>query len=206
MRDNPIYSFACFNVHDFCSHGLFPPSESANNNNNMLSSWMERITKSNTGVLFCFEFFSLDSCLGRSLSSLSLTVSQRSCSQEHAVAKIKQWLTGPRLAVLGSPKWLHICFCKNTTMKRAAHRTSGGALPSSVTITSAGCVTAQSGSASRGPTNSSCPFNHKIALLHQGCNSPVARSSPCLLHCQRNNLFRPSSKSKHGLLSNGPAG
>lgn len=167
-------------------------------------------TKTNTGVLFLFLILFIGQS-PRQKSVLAVTnslteVALRSCSQERAVAKIKQWLTGPWPAVLGSPKWLHICFCKNTTMKRAAHRTSGRALPSSVTITRAGCVTTQSNSASRGPTNSSCPFNHKIALLHQGCNSPVARSSPCLLHCQCNNLFRPTSKSKHGLLSDGTAG
>lgn len=142
---------------------------------------------------FSFYFFSLDSGLSRGLSWLSITVAQKEhwghAHKSMLWPKLNNDMTGPWLTELGLPKWLHFCFSKNTEMKRAAQRKWRSVLPGGVTITSAESVTSQSNSASRGPSNSSCPFNHEAALLHQCYNSPMAGSSLCLFSCQCNNLF-----------------
>lgn len=83
----------------------------------------------------------------------------------------------------------HFCCCcccfirKHSEEKCSSLIVQELVLPCGVTIAGAESSTAGSTWASGGPANSSCPFNHHTALLHQCRNSQKAGSSPpvCVL-------------------------
>lgn len=108
--------------------------------------------------------------------------------------KLNNDLTAPWQAVFSLPKWVYFCCNKNIEMKRAAHRKWKSTLPSRMTVRSAGSVTTPITWASRGPASTSCPFSHKIALLHKWLASQMMSSSPVFDSSPMQQPFQPPSK------------